>query len=44
MYGNPTNDDLKNAKILNNQFASVFTRENTNYNMMATLSGRYASH
>ena len=32
-----TDDDLAKAKLLNNQFASVFTRENTN--MIPTLSG-----
>ena len=32
-----TDDDLDKAKVLNNQFASVFTRENTS--MSSTLSG-----
>ena len=34
---NTIDDDLEKTKILNNQFASVFTRENTN--MLPTLSG-----
>ena len=42
-----TDNDLVKAKLLNNQFASVFTTENTN--MIPTLSGsyslsRYGSH